>query len=73
MVAVPDAGLLVAMPVLTAAVRVKFSTSSSSASSVIGVRTSTLVVPAAMVTVVASAQVVPPSVETCRLPAPVVP
>ncbi|KQW37417.1 hypothetical protein [Rhizobacter sp. Root404] len=73
MVAVPTAEALLVVPAVMVAVSVKFSAASSSASLVIGVRTSTLVVPAGMVTLVASTQVVPPSVETCRLPAPAVP
>ena len=72
-VPVPAAPALVVVPAVFVAVRVKVSAASSSRSSVIGVRTSTPVVPAAMVALVASAHVVPPSVETWRLPAPAVP
>ena len=64
---VPSAGAVVV------ALSVKVSPLSSSASATSGVRTSTLVLPAAKVAVVASVQVVPPSVETCRLPAPALP
>ena len=73
MVAVPLADALVVVPAVRVAVRVKFSLTSSSASLVMGVRTSTEVVPAAMVAVVALDQVVPPSVDTCRLVAVALP
>ena len=73
MVPVPTAEALVVVPAVVVAVSVKVSLLSTSASGWIGVRTCTLVEPAAMVALVASAQVVPPSVETCKLPAPAVP
>ena len=72
-VPVPLAPALVVVPAVRVAVSVKVSAASSSRSFVIGVRTSTLVAPAAMVALAASAHVAPPSVETCRLPAPPVP
>ena len=72
-VPVPIALAFVVVPTVRVAVRVKVSAGSSSASFTTGVRTSTLVVPAAMVALVASAQVAPPFVDTCRFPAPPVP
>src|SRR5918997_623079 len=73
MVPVPVAEGFAVVPVLVVAVSVKVSSASSIASLVIGVRTSTLVVPGAKVALVPSTQVVPPSTETWRLPAPSAP
>src|SRR5205807_6313904 len=72
-VPVPVADAFVVTPAVTVAVSVKFSVASNSASSTIGVRASTDVPPAAIVADAASAHVAPPSVETCKLPAPLVP
>ena len=63
-VPVPSALAFVVVPAVTVAVSVKFSAFSSSASSVTGVRTSTLVLSGAIVAPVAGAHVSPPSVET---------
>ena len=62
--AVPVALAFTVVPALTVAVSVKFSVASESTSFVIGVRTSTLVLPAAMVALPAATHVVPPSVDT---------
>ena len=62
-VAVPVATALLVMPLLRVAGSVKSSTASSSRSFVIGVRTSTLTVPAAIVALVPAAHVRPASVE----------
>ena len=72
MVAVPVALALVVPSAgeTRVAVRVKVSPESSSLSTTRGVRTSTPVWLGAKVAVVASAQVFPPSLETCRSPAP---
>ena len=64
MVPVPVAAGLLVIPALTVAVSVNVSVASFTTSSVIGVRTSTLVVPAAMVALVPATHVSPPSVET---------
>ena len=68
-VAVPAALAFVVVPDVRVAVSVKVSAASFSASFVIGVRTSTLVVSGAIVALVPAVQVAPPSVETSR-PAP---
>ena len=54
-------------PAVRVAVRLKVSSISSSVSFVIGARTSTLVLPAAMVALLALTQLAPPSVETCSV------
>ena len=72
-VAVPVALALLVIPALVVAVRVKFSDGSLILSLIIGVRTSTLVVLAAIVAVVALFQVRPPSVDTSRLVGPAEP
>ena len=72
-VPVPTALGFVVLPAVRVAVSVKVSLFSSSVSFTIGVRTSTLSVPAGIVALVASTHEIPPSVETCRLPAPPVP
>ena len=63
-VLVPTALAFVVVPAVRVAVSVKVSAFSSSRSSVIGVRTSTLVVNGAIVALPANVQVAPPSVET---------
>ena len=65
-VAVPAAETFLVVPLLTVAVSVKFSADSFSVSSVIGVRTSRLVLPAAKVALDAELHVAPPSVETSK-------
>ena len=72
-VAVPTALAFVVVPAVRVAVSVKVSALSSSVSFTTGVRTSTLVLPAAIVALAASAQLTPPLVETWRFPAPPVP
>ena len=73
MVAVPVALALLVVPLLVVAVSVKFSLASLILSFLIGVRTSTLVVLAAMVAVVAGVQVMPLSVDTSKLVGPAAP
>ena len=65
-VAVPVAFAFVVVPAVTVALRVKFSSPSLTTSSVIGVRTSTLVLPAAIVAFAAGVHVAPPSIDTSR-------
>ena len=73
MVARPLAEVLRVLPAVVVAVRMKVSTSSSSASFAKGVRTSAEVWPAGRARTVASRQVAPPSRDTCRLSAPAEP
>ena len=68
-VAIPAAFAFVVTPAVTVAVSVKVSVFSLIASSTIGVRTSTLVLPDAIVAFAAAVHVAPPSVETSS-PAP---
>ena len=70
-VAIPVAVGLLVTPTEVVAVRVKFSFDSVEVSSLIGVRTNTLVWPAAIVAVVAFTHAVP--ISTCRLVAPSAP
>ena len=61
------------VPAVVVAVSVKASEGSIALSLFSGVRTSSVVMFGAKVALVASSQVVPPSVETCRLLLPVLP
>ena len=70
-VPVPAALAFVVLPAVRVAVKVKVSAASSSRSFTIGVRTCTLVLPAAIVALAASTHT--PPVKTWRLPAPAVP
>ena len=73
MVATPVGWVTLTLPLTTVAVSVKVSFGSRRVSSVMGVRTSTEVVPGGSVTLVASTQVTPLSSETCRLAGLVLP